>query len=132
MIEVGKSSSGQFKAWVFSGSLSHDLSSSTPLTITPPAGKVLRLDFLAGNGSILNTSVFIGDNLFVENKILDSSYGISNDRFLVSNSSTSSSLTANSSNTVQPILAFEPGQSITISTLSPVLITINYSYSYGE
>lgn len=123
---------GQFKAEFFSGSLSHVLSSSAPLTITPPAGKVLRLDFLSAGVDITNTSISIGANLFVSNKLLSSGYTNADGSFIVSNGSTNSGAVANSSNAVQPILAFEAGQSITVSTLSASGSTIRYSYSYGE
>ncbi len=130
MIEVGKSSGNQFKAEFFSGALTHSLSSATPLTITPPAGKTLRLDYLSAV-SVFLASVTVGPTVIVTNKILSGSHTNSDGYFIVSNSASSSTNTATASNTVQPIIAFEPDQSIVITQGSSGANTIHYSYSYG-
>lgn len=122
---------GQFKAEFFSGALTHSLSSVTPLVISPAAGKTLRLDFLSSSVSnIANSSVSVGSVIVVGGETL--AFQHANVGFLISNVAGSSNNTAISSNTVQPLIAFDSDQAITITTTTATATTINYSYSYGE
>jgi len=129
-IKLGQLYGGkQFKAEFFSGGQTHSLSSSTPLVINPLAGKTLRLDFVSGSSSISDVSVLIGGATFV-NGSLSNIYSSSG--FVVSGGMIGANTTASQSNVVQPIVAFEPDQSITISTTTAGSTNIFYSYSYGE
>lgn len=123
---------GQFLVEFPSGAQNHSLSSATPLTITPPAGKRLRLDSLFGGVDFPNTTVTIGGTVVISNRQLSSSFGSgSSGEFIVSHG-VAGVIATQPSNTVQPLLAFEPDQSIVISTTSAVTATIRYSYSWGE
>ena len=130
MIEVGKVKSVQFKAEFFSGALTHTLSSSTPLTITPSTGKILRLDSLYGAVDVANVTVTVGQISVVSNKTLGNQVSGIDGQFVISWVGGQTAYSATSS-ALGPLVALEPDQSITISTTSPSN-TINYSYSYGE
>jgi len=132
MIEVGKVKGGQFKAEFFSGALTHTLSSSAPLTIAPPAGKVLRLDYLSSQNGVYDVSVAIDSVAVINSKVLNREYSTVSDSFIISNSVTSNGTQAFASNTVQPLIAFEQDQSITITQTNSNSNQIYYSYSYGE
>jgi len=132
MIEVGKSSGNQFKAEFFSGALTHSLSSSAPLTITPPAGKTLRLDYLSSQGASYTVDVTVGSTVAISSKLLSNAHTDSAGSFVISNGITNGTNSAKASNTVQPLIAFEPDQPITISQSNQNLNPIYYSYSYGE
>jgi len=132
MIEVGKVKSGQFKAEFFSGALTHTLSSSAPLTITPPTGKVLRLDYLSSQNGVYDVSVTIGSVAVINSKVLGKDYGTAAGSFIVSNSVTSNGTQAFASNAVQPLISFESDQPITITQADSNSNSIYYSYSYGE
>lgn len=124
---------GQFKAEKFFGSLTHSLSSATPLTISPAAGKTLRLDSLGSSLAIAGCTVSVGgvdviSGLSTANGSNDPSVGL----FAVSNVAGSNGSAAFMPSFVQPLIAFEPDQTITISTTTVAASTIFYSYSYGE
>jgi len=130
MIEVGKVKGGQFKAEFFSGALTHTLSSSAPLTITPSTGKTLRLDSLYGAGVIADVTVTVGQISVVSNKTLGNQVSDIDGQFVISGAGGQTVYPATPS-ALQPLFALEPDQSITISTTSPGG-DIKYSYSYGE
>jgi len=130
MIEVGKAKGGQFKAEFFSGSLSHTLSASSPLTITPSAGKTLRLDSLYGSGVITDITVTVGQISVISNKTLGNQVSDIDGQFVISGVGGQTAYTA-TSGALWPLVALESDQSITISTTSPGSV-IKYSYSYGE
>ncbi len=133
MIEVGKSSGGQFKAEFFSGSLAHSLSSATPLVINPAAGKVLRLDSLSSSAVILGCTVSVGVvDVISDLKLAISSTDTSAGSFAISNVAGSSGASTTMPAFIQPLVAFEPDQAITISRTTPGAIDIYYSYSHGE
>jgi len=121
--------SDQFKAEFFSGGQVHSLSSSTPLVINPLTGKKLRLDFLSGASGISDVSVLIGATTVVNGLLYASFFS---QGFMVSNGIAAGGTLANQSNVVQPLIAFESDQSITISTTTAGSANILYSYSYGE
>lgn len=111
--------SGQFKAEFFSGYLS---TVTNTLTLTPPAGKTLRLDYLSSNTAGFQVNVVMGSTTIVSGKELG---GDTTGGFQVSN--------AGGNGDVEPLIALEPDQSITITEISAVASPlINYSYSWGE
>jgi len=130
MIEVGKVKGGQFKAEFFTGSLSHTLSPSTPLTISPAGGKTLRLDSLYGSGVIAGVTVAVGQISVISNKTLGNQASDIDGQFVISGVGGQTAYIA-TSGALWPLVALEPDQSITISTTSPSSV-IKYSYSYGE
>ena len=126
--------SGVFKATTLGTSQSYSLSAATsPLVLTPPLGKVIRLDFLGldSNLALSVTSIYVGNNLIIEG---DLRYNTSAGGFMIGRSSYSDS----SGNFAFPvgykeaITAIETDQSITIETTDETAKTAYYSVSYGD
>lgn len=135
--EITVGGSGLFKPTTLGTSQSYSLSAATsPLVLTPPPGKVVRLDTLLISGGGITLS--------------GTSIDISGDEII---SGTLSYLTATAGNfcigsppfgTTQPvdqgnsaaykeaIVAFEKDQPISISTTDATAETVYYSVSYGD
>lgn len=117
---------GQFKPSFFSGLLSHNLSSASPLAISPAAGKVLRLDALLASSPKPNVSVQSGSVTIVSNLRLPTANSMTVGDFMIS------SVGVNGGANIEPIIADVQDDTITISTTEAASTTIYYAYSYGE
>ena len=125
--------SGQFKVDGSTNAITQNLSNVSPITITPPAGKTLRLDALMSGGGV-NAKVTIGTTDIINGTLTNpgdtsapaGSYSISN-----VGGGGGGGIVA-TSGCKQPLTAFQPDQSITISSTSVTLANVSYSYSWGE
>ena len=123
-----------FKATTLGTSQSYSLSASTsPLILTPPAGKVIRLDALMLNDDnvLLDTFIEVGGNEVIRGNLRYN--GRSGGAFFIGRS-TFSNGTSNFANSVpykEPIVATQPDESISISTTSASPELVYFSVSYG-
>ena len=124
--------SGDFKATTLGATQSYSLSSATsPLVLTPPSGKVIRLDSLISSAQINDTSIVVDGETAITGDLYaftgnDGSFNISCPNTDVNNSS------IQHAGVKSPITAFDKDQSISISTTSASSVLIYYSVSYGD
>lgn len=124
-----------FKATNLGVSQNYELSAATsPLILTPPTGKVIRLDTLLLNDSdtLTGTSIQVGGNEVILGSLRVA--GSIADTFLIGNASYASSTGnfAYSTAWKEAIVATQPDESISISTTDLTASTVYYSVSYGD
>lgn len=99
-------------------------SATSPLVLTPPAGKVIKLHSLVGN--VADTTIAVG-GVDIITGALSPLPDVANE-FNINTLSPSSGVTG----TKDPIIANEPDQSITISTITASAVNIAYTVDYGD
>lgn len=132
-INVG--GSGNFKATsAINGSYS--LSNATsPLTLTPPTGKVIRLVRLTivEGTALSDTTISVGGVDFINSALVATpSGGSANFNVNCPNSGETSNSSRGHAGSIEPITASEPDTSITITTTDTTTEIVYYSVSYGD
>ena len=134
-INVGSGGAKIFKATSLGTSQNYSLGASTsPLILTPPDGKVIRLDtlMLNGNGELEDTFIEVGGNEVIRGDLRVA--GTVAGTFLIGSSAFSSG-TGNFAYPVaykEPIVATQPDESISISTTDISAETVFFTVSYGD
>lgn len=116
----------------FSGGLSHSLSASTPLTISPSQGKRIVINKLAASAAIDNTSVSCGGRLVIDSlRLSSSSASVGAGSFLISNGESDSNSVANSAGARGEISA-GIGEDVVIYTTTASSTNISYSFTESD
>lgn len=131
--EITVGGGGAFKATAMLATQSYSLSAATsPLVLTPPTGKVIRLDTLNAV-SVPDLEIKIGSSSLISGRL---SANTNADGFFNVNSPAESTDTATSSRfktgVKEPVVAHEKDQSISIETTNIAAVDIYYSVSYGD
>ena len=124
-----------FKPTTLGTSQNYSLSAATsPLILTPPTGKAIRLDTLMLNDSVELTDTFIevGGNEVIRGNLRFA--GATTGAFLIGRSSYSSSTSNFAYPTAykEPIVATQVDESISILTTDTIPQTVYYSVTYGD
>ena len=135
IVSSGGGGGNTFKASELGTSKSYSLSAATsPLILTPPTGKVIRLDTLMLNdsGILSDTSVYVGSDLIINGDLRFT--GAINNTFIIGNSSYANSSSGFSSSAAwkESITANEPNQTITIETTDTTQEVVYFSVTYGD
>lgn len=129
-----QSGGNTFKATSLGTSQNYELSAATsPLILTPPAGKVIRLDALTTDDIVIGVSIEVGGNVIVAGDMRATSKSIGTFD-ITSNTGNGGSSTNNTyfTGSKEPIIATQPDESIAIYCTEASTNTVYYSVSYGD
>ena len=124
--------SGAFKATTLGTSQNYSLSAATsPLILTPPAGKAIRLDRLISESQIIDVTVTLGSQDVI-NGNLDNLTSPDGNFNIACPSTDTGNASVQHCGVKNALLALDKDQSISISTTSASPVLIYYSISYGD